>query len=274
MSLSRTNWHEAITCAIQIDLGEYSQILKYKKEYLLSQNRNRIDFLIIKKNLDIHIPKHIASLFRTHNIFEIKGLSSSLTTDAYYKTKGHAGYYINSYPGNNVLNRRDITLSFPTFKYPRNLFRHLTKDCNKSIAKPFPGVYYINTEMYPTQVLVIDELSPEDSLYLHCLTRNLKDQELINQLTADYSLNTNNQLYTNYMHQFLGFHMKGEQLMVCENLFKLYGTSSTEIAQKAREQATEQAKEQAKELYLPQIEKLTNENIRLKQLLLQNNIDY
>ena len=57
------------------------------------------------------------------------------------------------------------------------------------------------------------------------------------------------------MHQFLGSHMKGEQIMVCENLFKLYGTSSKEI--------TENATKKAQEFYVPQIEKLTSENTLL-----------
>ena len=48
----------------------------------------------------------------------------------------------------------------------------------------------------------------------------------MNSLTQDYTLNKENELYIKYMHQFLGSHMKGEQIMVCKNLFKLYGTSS------------------------------------------------
>ena len=75
------------------------------------------------------------------------------------------------------------------------------------------------------------------------------------------------------MHQFLGFHMKGVKLMVCENLFKLYGTSSEEL----RNQATKQADN----FYLPQIEKLTEtvdtlttELHQAKQLLAKHNIAY
>ena len=168
---TRTDWHEAIFCAVQIDLKEYSHLLEYYKEKSLSTNDNRMDMLIIKKQPGFQIPKHIASIFRTHNIFEMKGLGSSLTSDAYHKTNGHAGYYIDLYPGTNTLTRHDISLTFPTLHYPRKLFKHLTKDCKKTIEKSYPGVYYINEEMYATQVLVISELSPEDSMYLHCLKK-------------------------------------------------------------------------------------------------------
>ena len=138
---------------------------------------------------------------------------------------------------------------------------------------PYPGVYYILGEMYVTQVLVISELSPEESLYLYCLAGKLTDSTLINSLTQDYTLNKENELYIKYMHQFLGSHMKGEQIMVCENLFKLYGTSSKEIA--------DNATKKAQELYIPQIDKLTSENSLLhseidkfKKLLAENNISY
>ena len=119
---TRTDWHEAIFCAVQIDLKEYSHLLEYHKEKSLSANGNRMDMLVIKKQSGFQIPKHIASIFRTHNIFEMKGLGSSLTSDAYHKTNGHAGYYIDLYPGTNTLSRHDISLTFPTLHYPRKLF--------------------------------------------------------------------------------------------------------------------------------------------------------
>jgi len=124
---TRTDWHEAIFCAVQIDLKEYSHLLEYHKEKSLSANGNRMDMLVIKKQSGFRIPKHIASIFQAHNIFEMKGLGSSLTSDAYHKTNGHAGYYIDLYPGTNTLSRHDISLTFPTLHYPRKLFKHLTK---------------------------------------------------------------------------------------------------------------------------------------------------
>ena len=54
--------------------------------------------------------------------------------------------------------------------------------------------------------------------------------------------------------------------MVCEGIFKLFGTSSEEIAEKTREQE--------RQIYLPQIEKLTSDLNRAKQLLAEHNIAY
>lgn len=182
---TRTDWHKAIFCAVQIDLKDYAHLLEYEREVSLSANKNSIDFLVIKKLSEFQIPKHITSIFRTYNIFEVKGNGSTLTTKAYYKTIGHACYYIDNYKGSNPLDRRDITLTFPTFRFPRKLFKHLTKDCNKPIANPFPGVYYILNETYATQVLVINELSPEDVLFLRCLSPKT-NPILIDKLTKNF----------------------------------------------------------------------------------------
>ena len=285
---TRTNWHEAIFCAVQIDLKNYSHLLEYHNEYTLSANKNRIDILVIKKQTDFQIPKHIASIFRTYNIFENKGLSDTLTKKAYYKTNGHACYYIDSLPKEIDIDRRDVTLTFISFKYPRKLFRHLSKECNLTIEKPFPGVYYIVKDMYPAQVLVLHELSPEDSMYLYCLQKNIDDPKMIDTLLNNYKANKNNKLYTDYMNQFLYSRTKGDPLMVCEGIFKLYGTSSKEIAENAAEQARKQTREQYDNYYLPQIEKLTetvntlmdsvntltSELNHTKQLLAEHNINY
>ena len=97
-------------------------------------------------------------------------------------------------------------------------------------------MYYILNEMYATQVLVINELSPEDVLFLHCLSPKISPI-LINNLTKDYELNKNNKLYVDYMNQFFKSHKKGEIPMVCEGLLNYFGTSSEELLEQGAERA-------------------------------------
>ena len=134
-------------------------------------------------------------------------------------------------------------------------------------------MYYISKEMYATQVLVIKELLPEDSMYLHCLTPEINNPNLINTLTNDCNSYKDNKLYICYINQFFYSHTKREPTMVCEGVLHYFGTSFEEIAEKIREQD--------KQIYLPQIERLTDsvntltsENQNLKQLLAQHNIAY
>ena len=60
---SRVNWHEAASCALQIELKDYADLLEYITEYTLGKNYYRIDLLIIKKLTDQLIPKNIARIF-------------------------------------------------------------------------------------------------------------------------------------------------------------------------------------------------------------------
>lgn len=182
----RTNWHEAASCAMQIELRDYAHLLEFQSEYLLGKNNYRIDLLIIKKLTDSLIPKNIAKIFRTFNLLEIKGIGSSLTTDAYYKTIGYAGLLIDQTGTRNQYTRQNISLTFLTCHYPKKLMYHLKIDCKLTVEKYCPGVYYIDNETFYTQIIVTSELSKENNPYLKCLTNNLTDSGLITQLTNDY----------------------------------------------------------------------------------------
>lgn len=66
--------------------------------------------------------------------------------------------------------------------------KHLRKERKLTVAKVYPGVHYINKETFTIQIIVTKELSPEDNLYLHCLTDKLHDTALANRLADDYRL--------------------------------------------------------------------------------------
>ena len=268
MKRHRVNWHEAAVCAMQIELQDYSHLLSFYPEYVLGQNSYRIDLLIIQKLLDVPIPKNIAKIFKTYNIFEIKGVGSSVTTDAYYKTNGYAGLLIDSRGKRNQYTRQNISLSFLSTNYPRKLFHHLTKDCKLMVEKFSSGIYYISNEMYQTQVLVTGELSPEDNLYLRCLSNKLNNDPITKKLADDLIRNQNKEIYANYLNQlaFANTPKKGESDMVCEGLLYMFGTSSEEIEDKATKAA--------QDIYIPQINELTEQNEYLKSLLSANGIDY
>lgn len=277
-----TNWHEAAVCAIQIELKDYDHLLEYLTEYPLGKNSFRIDLLLIKKLSEQPIPKNIAKIFKTFNLFEIKGLGSSINTDCYYKTIGYASLLIDQMGRINQYINTDISLSFLCLRYPRRLMNHLKKKRELTVAKSSPGVYYIINEIFIIQIIVTRELSSEDNLYLHCMTGNLNDVKLINRLAEDYKIHQEQEIYVKYMHQLSNANIrsKGESTMVCEGLLNLFGTSEEEIV--ARTKAREA------DFYLPKIEALTNENAQqssfidelssqvnyLKNLLTEHNIPF
>lgn len=253
-------------------------MLEYFPEYTLTNNNNRIDLLVIRKLLSEPIPKSIARFFKSYNLFEIKGIHSSLTTDAYYKTNGHASYFINAIGTLNQYSRQDVTLTFLSFCYPRKLFLHLKRDCKKTIEHPYPGIYYIKDEMYDTQVIITHELPSKEALYLRCLTNHFTSPDLLRQLTEDYQSHKNQEFYIKYLHHLANANInaKGDHHMVCEGLFRLYGTSSKEIEENAKKESMEQINiltNQNQKLSLANQE-LSSQINYLKQLLVQNNIAF
>ena len=282
---SRVNWHEAASCALQIELRDYSDLFEYLPEYILGKNSYRIDLLIIKKLTKQPISKSIAHIFRTFNLFEIKGLGSSVSIDSYYKTIGYAGLLIAQSGSKNQYSRKDISLTFLSCHYPRKLMEHLhslQKEMKLTVEKFSPGVYYINKEIFSTQIIVTSKLLPEDYLYLRCLTNKLQDTKLVNQLADDYKLHQEQDIYIRYMHQLTTANKKtkGDSLMVCEGLLNLFGTSSEEIIERTQKEAAE--------YYLPKIDNLSSQNDHLssqndrlssqisylQSLLKQNNIPF
>ena len=241
------NWHEAATCAIEIDLRDYTDLLEFLSEYNLGKNNYRIDILVIKKLSNQTISKNIARIFRTYNLFECKGIHSSLTINAYYKTIGYAGLLIdqlstsdssskskqgklrqqetvheteqqgNELRAHESASRRhgsiqytalNVSLTFLTFHYPRKLIKHLTKERNLTVAKFSDGIYYISIETFDAQIIVTSELPSDENLYLRCLTDNLTDTSLINRLADDYSRHLEQEIYIKYMNQLTNANMQ------------------------------------------------------------------
>ncbi|MCM1234687.1 MAG: hypothetical protein NC489_31680 [Ruminococcus flavefaciens] len=283
----RVNWHEAVACAIQIELRDFADILEFYTEYALDKNKYRIDMLVIKRLSDQPIPKNIARCFTTYNVFETKGIHSSITLNAYYKTIAYASLLLYQISTSEQYTRMEVSITFPCFHYPRKLIKHLRKNALFSIEKFSDGIYYINNEPFKIQIIVIPELPPDENLYLRCLTDNLQDDHMINRLAKDYAMHQGQTLYNKYMHQLTNANLqtKGESLMVAnEWIFKLFGTSSDEIIARAKQES----QQELDEYYQPKINALADENAHLtssikqltsqneflRNLLMQHNISY
>lgn len=268
MQKHHVNWHEAAICALQIELRDYADLLDFQPEFILGSNSYRIDLLIIRKVSGIQIPKNIARIFKTCNLFEIKGLHSSVTASSYYKTIGYAGLFIDQNSGEVQYTSLDVSLTFLAFRFPRKLVRHLRSERNIAVEKISDGVYHINKETFQAQIIVIPELPPEENLYLRCLSDRLRDASLTDRLADDYTKHMDHPIYTNYLNQLAAasFETKGELPMVCEGILNLCGTSSEEIFARA--------KKKFEDYYLPQIDELSSQIEYLQNLLRQNNIPF
>lgn len=269
------NWHKAISNAIQIELMDFSHLLEFKSEQILGKNSYRIDLLIVKKLADRPILKNIAAAFRTYNLFEIKGVGSTLSTDAYYKTIGYAGLFIAQTGNRNQITASDLTLNFLCMCYPRNLMRHLTKERHLVVAKSSQGIYTIVKETFYSQIIVMSELTLEENLYLRGLAEKVPDKSLQNRITANCIRHNDQPIYNHFLDQYIRTtsKTKGDTSMVCEAALELFGTSSKEIAQQVAQKVREE--DQAQIAQLTQNNNLLSSHIQyLQSLLTQNNIAF
>lgn len=267
------NWHEAAACAVEIELRDYADRLQFLSEYILGKNSYRIDMLIIKNLSRQAIPKNIARIFKTNNLFEVKGIQDSLSISSYYKTIGYAGLLIDQLNsvGSSKCSALDLSITFLTFRYLRKLIKHLIEDRHLDIAKDDEGIYHISIETFDVQIIVTQKLPPEENLYLRCLTNDLKDIALIKRLADDYAQYQDQNIYIKYMNQLATANMKeeGESPMVCEGILNLCGTSSAEIIAKTRKESEAQIRELSES-----VEQLSSQVNYLKELLKKNNISY
>lgn len=278
----RVNWHEAAACAVEIELRDFTDLLQFLPEYLLGKNNYRIDLLVIKKLSEQPVPKNIAHIFKKYNLFEFKGMHSSVTVRSYYKTIGYAGLLIDQISDTEPCTSLSVSISLLAFHYPVKLMKHLQKERNLTVEKSSAGIYYIGKETFEIQIIVVQELPSEENLYLYCLSDRLQDTYLVNRLADDYNRHAGQQVYADYLQQLTNATtLKGDsQMVVCEGLLNMFGTSSEEIIAKA--------KAESDEYYLPKIDELTasnealvssneylsSQNNYLKNLLRKNNISF
>ena len=176
--MTRTPWHPAVVQAIGNELEDCRKNLAIEAEYQLTTEPLRIDVLIIKKKRDITIKKNIAQIFRRCNIVEFKSPDDSATVAAYNKTHAYARLYASL----NNINIDDLSVTVVATRYPRKLLTFLRKQF--VVHQKQPGIYLVDGEVYPTQVIVTTELLEKDNFWLANLRKDLTTEQLEQVLTV------------------------------------------------------------------------------------------
>ncbi len=189
MNEVKIQWHPGFVAAMELELTANRKDLVYEREYNLNTKPLEIDLLVIKKDKDIQIENEIGKLFRGHNILEYKSPEDHLNIDTFYKTAAYACLY-KSY-GNTVdeRNANDITISIIREEKPEGLFQYL-KNQGIKVLNPYKGIYYVQEKhLFPTQIIVTNELDRESHTWLKALSKALEKQELKNLLEHIEKLN-------------------------------------------------------------------------------------
>ena len=181
-----TYWHPAFFAGIQIELAEDADNLVFENEHQLGTKPMEIDVLIIKKETDRPVKKNIGRIFKKYNIIEYKSPDDSLSVDDFYKVYGYTCFYKADARYVNSIHADELTITFVAEKYPRKMIKHLTKINKYQVTEVEKGIYYVNGDLIPIQILVTKNLSGEENLWLKSLTNKLKATETAEKLVENY----------------------------------------------------------------------------------------
>lgn len=192
-------WHPAFYAGLQIEFGEESSKLIFEREHNISTKPMQIDVLIIKKQTDEVIHKNIGQIFRKHNIIEYKSPDDYLCIDDFYKVYGYTCFYKSESETVDCIKIEEVTITFVSGGYPRELVKHLKENRGFGIEKRGKGIYYITNDIIPMQLLVTSKLSEEENLWLRCLTNKLDNIKTIDKLANEYGEHEHDELYKSIM---------------------------------------------------------------------------
>ena len=186
---NRIHWHDAFYEALQYELHNYKDFLRFENERLLSKEALKMDVLIVKKDKDISIDKNIGRIFKAHNIFEYKSETDYLSIYDYYKVLGYALLYASF----EKINKNEITVSFVISRHPRDLLKYLEEELKLKIDIVEDGIYYVMGDIVSIQILEQRKLSSEDNLFLKNLNSNVDPDiiaTILNTLESQGDLNS------------------------------------------------------------------------------------
>ena len=192
-------WHAAFFAELQIEFSEEAEYLTFENEHMLSTKPMQVDVLVIKKDSERQIRKNIGRIFRGHNIVEYKSPTDSLNIDDFFKVYGYACFYKYDTRRRNEIKSEDVTITFVSMRYPREMCKHLKKELHRTITEAEQGIYYISDTAFSIQLVVQRQLSDEENFWLKSLTNDLKEKQDVERLIMEYRKHEEDALYQSVM---------------------------------------------------------------------------
>ena len=167
-------WHDAFYAALQLELHEYADNLIFEDEHQLSKEALKMDVLIVKKSEHIEIDKNIGRIFKGHNIFEYKSETDYLSIWDYGKVMGYAMLY----SAFEEIPIENITVSFVVTPKPIKLLGYLEAIRHFKISEPCLGIYYVEGDTFPIQIIESKKLTANENIFLKNLRSSLTVKDM------------------------------------------------------------------------------------------------
>lgn len=224
MKREKLQWHPAFAAILRIELEEEREMLNIEDEHLLSKKPLQVDVLIIKKYKDIPLKKNIGRIFREHNLIEYKPPGDYLSINDFYKVYGYACLYQSDTEHVMSIDPEKITLTFVCNHFPQKMVRHLIQVRKLTLQKIEDGIYYLNGDTFPIQILVNRELSKASNYWLQNLRDDLDSDKEIPDLVEQYEKKKHSKLYQAAMDLIIraNWETVKETKKMCEALKELF----------------------------------------------------
>lgn len=226
MTDGRLQWHPGFSAALRVELEEELDELCIEDEHMLSKKPMQIDVLVVKKKGEQPIRKNIGRIFRKHNIIEYKSPEDYLSINDFYKVYGYTCFYQSETKRVKEIPPEEITITFICNHYPQKLLEHLKKFKGIEAEKQEAGIYYLQGDSFPIQLVIVKELSKKENYWLQNLRCNLKTGEEIQE--EKNMCEALNELFAEELKE-----SKEEGIKLVKKVFKLTagGSSVENIAQ-------------------------------------------
>lgn len=234
-NMGKLQWHPAFDAALHIELEEDLNILDIKNEYTLSKKPMRLDILIVKKEGSRKVKKTFGHIFRKHNIIEYKSPEDYLSINDFYKVYGYTCFYQSDTEKVCEIHPTEITITFVSYYYPRKMIEHLQKERNLEVRRYAQGIYHLEGDQIPMQVVVTKELSEQDYYWLQNLRTDLEGREEINELVRRYEERKSSHYYQAVMDLIVRANKEKmeEERYMCEALHELFAEDVEKAAEEA-----------------------------------------
>lgn len=232
----KIQWHPAFCAALRIELEEDAEMLDFRDEYLLSKKPMQVDTVVIKKKEEVSLRKNIGHMFRKHNLVQYKSPDDYLSINDFYKTYGYACFYQADTAKELEVGPEEITITFVCNRYPYKLLKHLTKNRNLLVKRHDDGIYYLEGDFFPMQLVVTHELAKEKNYWMQSLRTDLKAGKEIETLAERYEPHKKSDLYQAVMNAVLRANWREVEVEknMCEALKELFAEELKESADKGK----------------------------------------
>ena len=241
MGKKTLHWHPAFQAALQVELAEDRPYLRFVEEYNLSKKPLRMDTLVIKLEPGHVIKKSIGKVFRQHNIVEYKSPEDYISINDFYKVMGYVCIYQSDTEKVMEIPPEELTVTFVCSRYPTALIEHLKTNYGILLREEFEGIYYVDGLMFPMQVLLTDQLSKEDYIWLSRLRKDLEIKSDIEPLALAYKGKDKDPLYQAVMDLIIRANQEQyeEGKKMCEALRELFADELEEREERGMEKGLE-----------------------------------